>query len=59
MILRLGDKARGAMTVSQVSAGRKNYFRIEIYGTKSSVTGTRNRRTRCGSGIAMSRTASW
>src|SRR6516164_2946741 len=38
MILRLGDKARGAMTVSQVSAGRKNYFRIEIYGTKSSVT---------------------
>src|SRR5579864_9381780 len=38
MILRLGDKARGAMTVSQVAAGRKNYFRIEIYGTKASVT---------------------
>jgi predicted dehydrogenase len=38
MILRLGDKARGAMTVSQVSAGRKNYFRIEIYGSKASVT---------------------
>jgi predicted dehydrogenase len=38
MILRLGDRARGAMTVSQVSAGRKNYFRYEIYGTKASVT---------------------
>jgi predicted dehydrogenase len=38
MILRLGDKARGAMTVSQISAGRKNYFRIEIYGSKASVT---------------------
>ena len=38
MILRLGDRARGAMTVSQVSAGRKNYFRYEIYGSKASVT---------------------
>jgi len=38
VILRLGNTARGAMTVSQVSAGRKNYLRIEIYGTKASVT---------------------
>jgi predicted dehydrogenase len=37
MIFRLGDKARGAMTVSQVSAGRKNRFFVEIYGTKGSV----------------------
>jgi len=37
MILRLGDSARGAMTVSQVSAGRKNRFFVEIYGTKASV----------------------
>lgn len=38
MIFRLGDTARGSMTVSQVSAGRKNRLFIEIYGTKSSVT---------------------
>ncbi|HEX4135125.1 MAG TPA: Gfo/Idh/MocA family oxidoreductase [Bryobacteraceae bacterium] len=37
MILRLGDTARGAMTVSQVSAGRKNRFVVEVYGTKSAV----------------------
>ena len=37
MIFRLGDRARGAMTVSQVSAGRKNRLFLEIYGTKSSL----------------------
>ena len=37
MIFRLGDSARGAMTVSQVSAGRKNRLFIEVYGAKSSV----------------------
>lgn len=37
MILRLGDRARGAMTVSQVSTGRKNRLFVEIYGTKASV----------------------
>jgi predicted dehydrogenase len=37
MIFRLGDKARGAMTVSQVSAGRKNRLFIELFGTKSSL----------------------
>jgi predicted dehydrogenase len=37
MIFRLGDTARGAMTVSQVSAGRKNRLFVEVYGTKSSV----------------------
>lgn len=37
MIFRLGDNARGSMTVSQVSAGRKNRLFIEIYGTKGSV----------------------
>jgi predicted dehydrogenase len=35
MIFRLGDKARGAVTVSQVAAGRKNRCFMEIYGTKS------------------------
>jgi len=37
MIFRLGDNARGAMTVSQVSAGRKNRLFVEVYGAKSSV----------------------
>jgi predicted dehydrogenase len=37
-IFRMGDRARGAMTASQVSAGRKNRLSIEIYGTKSSVS---------------------
>jgi len=36
MIFRLANGARGAMTVSQVSPGRKNRLFIEIYGTKSS-----------------------
>jgi predicted dehydrogenase len=37
MIFRLGDRARGAMTVSQISAGRKNRLFIEIFGTKASL----------------------
>jgi predicted dehydrogenase len=37
MIFRLGDTARGVMTVSQVSAGRKNRLFVEVYGTKSSL----------------------
>ncbi|MCU1293353.1 MAG: oxidoreductase domain protein [Bryobacterales bacterium] len=37
VLFRMGDHARGAMTASQVSAGRKNHLSIEIYGTKSSV----------------------
>jgi len=35
VLLRLGERARGAFTVSQMSAGRKNMFAIEIYGTKA------------------------
>ncbi len=38
VLLRLGDRTRGAMTVSQISAGRKNRFFVEIYGSKGSVT---------------------
>ncbi|HKD06249.1 MAG TPA: Gfo/Idh/MocA family oxidoreductase [Bryobacteraceae bacterium] len=37
MIFELGN-ARGAMTVSQVSAGRKNRLVIEIYGSKAGIT---------------------
>ncbi len=35
VLVRLGDRARGAFTVSQVSAGCKNRFQIEIFGTKA------------------------
>jgi len=35
VIFRMGGRARGAVTTSQVSAGRKNRLSIEIYGTKS------------------------
>jgi predicted dehydrogenase len=37
VMLRLGERARGAFTVSQVSAGRKNRFAFEIFGTKAGV----------------------
>ena len=37
VLLRLGDRARGAYTVSQMSAGRKNKFAFEIFGTKAGV----------------------
>ncbi|HEX3661156.1 MAG TPA: Gfo/Idh/MocA family oxidoreductase [Acidobacteriaceae bacterium] len=37
VIFRLGERARGAMMASQVAAGRKNRFSIEIYGTKAGV----------------------
>jgi predicted dehydrogenase len=36
VLLRLGDKVRGAMTASQIATGRKNRLSIEIYGTKGS-----------------------
>jgi predicted dehydrogenase len=34
VLLTLGERAKGAFTVSQVSAGNKNGLRWEIYGTK-------------------------
>jgi predicted dehydrogenase len=37
VIFRMGERARGAMTASQISAGRKNRLSIEVYGSKSSV----------------------
>ncbi len=37
VLLRLGARARGAFTVSQMSAGRKNRFFFEIFGTKSGI----------------------
>ena len=43
VLLRLGDRARGAFTVSQMSAGRKNMFSIEIYGTKAGASWNQER----------------
>lgn len=37
MMFHLGERARGTMSVSQISAGRKNRLFIEIYGTKGGV----------------------
>ncbi len=37
VIFRMGNRTRGSVTASQVSAGRKNRLSIEIYGTRSSV----------------------
>jgi len=42
VIFRMG-RARGAMTASQVSAGRKNRLSIEIYGTKAGVAWSQER----------------
>jgi predicted dehydrogenase len=37
VLFHMGDRTRGCFTVSQVSAGRKNSYRFEIFGTKASV----------------------
>ena len=37
VMLHLGERARGAFTVSQVSAGSKNHFAFEIFGTKAGI----------------------
>ncbi|HUP05140.1 MAG TPA: Gfo/Idh/MocA family oxidoreductase, partial [Bryobacteraceae bacterium] len=43
VVFRMGEKTRGAFTVSQVSAGRKNGLQMEIYGTKAGVTWNQER----------------
>ncbi len=43
VIFRMESRTRGAMTASQVSAGRKNRFAMEIYGSKSSVAWNQER----------------
>jgi predicted dehydrogenase len=43
VIFRMGERGRGAMTASQVSAGCKNRLSIEIYGSKSSVAWNQER----------------
>ncbi len=43
VVFRMGDRTRGSMTASQVSAGRKNGLRMEVYGTKASVAWNQER----------------
>jgi len=43
VIFRMGDNARGSVTASQVSAGRKNRLSIEISGTRCSVAWNQER----------------
>jgi predicted dehydrogenase len=38
VMFRMGARTRGVFTASQVSAGRKNGYRFEIYGTKAGLT---------------------
>ena len=38
VLIHLGDRARGAFTVSQMSAGCKNRFSFDIFGTKAGVS---------------------
>ncbi|HEY7338585.1 MAG TPA: Gfo/Idh/MocA family oxidoreductase [Bryobacteraceae bacterium] len=43
VIFRMGERARGAYTASQVSGGRKNLLSLEIYGSKQSVAWNQER----------------
>lgn len=43
LLFHLGDRGRGALTVSQVSAGCKNRLSIEIYGSKASAAWNQER----------------
>ena len=37
VLIHMGDRARGAFTVTQMGAGRKNRFHFEVFGTKMGV----------------------
>ena len=43
LLFHLGERGRGALTVSQVSAGCKNRLSIEIYGSKASAAWNQER----------------
>jgi predicted dehydrogenase len=43
VIFRMGERARGSVAASQVSAGRKNRFNIEVCGTRASVAWNQER----------------
>jgi len=58
VLLRLGDRARGCFSVSQMSAGCKNRFQFEIFGSKKGVAWCQSAPTSCGSASATSPIAS-
>jgi len=43
VIFRMGERARGTMSASQVSAGRKNRLSLEVSGTRASVAWNQER----------------
>lgn len=43
VLLKLGDRARGCFSVSQMSAGCKNRFQFEIFGSKCGVAWSQER----------------
>jgi predicted dehydrogenase len=43
VLLRMGDRTRGAFTASQVNVGCKNRLQVEIYGTKAGVVWNQER----------------
>jgi len=43
VLVRLGDRARGNFAVSQMSAGCKNRFQFEVFGTKAGVAWNQER----------------
>jgi predicted dehydrogenase len=43
VLFRMGTRTRGSVAASQVSAGRKNRFNIELYGTRASVAWNQER----------------
>ncbi len=43
VLIHLGERCRGAYTVSQMSAGRKNMFTFDIYGSKAGVSWNQER----------------
>ena len=48
VLLRFDNGNRGSITVSQVSAGRKNQLRLELSGSKKHLPGTLKPLTKCG-----------
>ena len=58
MTFRMGETTRGALTVSQVAAGRKNRLFVEIFGSKASAAWNAEQPDDSGSVIAIRRTKS-
>ena len=59
ILLRFDGGARGAVSISQISPGRKNSLQYEIDGSESALRpGTRSSPTRSGSAIATGPTRS-